>query len=330
MKVGTTLTAWVLRQQREHPGARGELSTLLTHVALAARTIAFQVAAAPLGGLTGHAGSTNVQGEEQAKLDVIADELFSDAMAHSGLVCTLVSEERAEASSVSENWQDASYTVCYDPLDGSSNIDVNVTVGTIFGIYRNRPEDQGRAMDLFRSGAQQVAAGYVMYGASTILVLAAGDSKVQGFTLAPGVGEFFLTHPDMTMPQTSKTYSVNESRSPHWDAATQDLVRRYRDGQVEGGTRSARYVGSLIADFHRTLLKGGIFMYPGETGKPEGKLRLLYEAKPLAFLAERAGGAAHDGRQSILSKLPTSIHERTPLFIGSSADVEAVRKALAR
>ncbi len=328
MNMGVTLTAWVLRQQREHPGARGELSTLLTHVSLAARTIAYQVATAPLGGLTGHSGTTNVQGEEQAKLDVVSDQLFCEAMAHSGLVCTLVSEEREEPEHVAQNWETGGYTVFYDPLDGSSNLDVNVTVGSIFGIYRRRPGDRGRKQDLLRPGSEQIAAGYVMYGASTMLVLVAGDSNVQGFTLAPGVGEFFLTHPDLRMPEVGKTYSVNESRTPHWDPATKELVRRFREGEIEGGARSARYVGSLIADFHRTLLKGGIFMYPGEVAKPEGKLRLHYEANPLALIAERAGGDAHDGKDRILSKTSTAFHERTPLFIGSKVDVEAARRAL--
>ena len=329
MKFGTTLTAWVLRQQSAHPGAGGELSTLLLHVALAARTIAYQVATAPLAGMTGHAGTTNVQGEDQVKLDLVSDELFCEAMSSSGLVCTLVSEERDEPSHLLKDWDNARYTVFYDPLDGSSNVDLNVTVGTIFGIYRHRPADRGRKEDLFRPGTEQVAAGYAMYGASTMLVLVAGDSAVQGFTLAPGVGEFFLTHPNIQMPVTGKTYSVNESRTPHWDEPTKALVRDFREGRIEGKERSARYVGSLIADFHRTLLKGGIYMYPGEIEKPAGKLRLLYEGNPLALIAERAGGAAHDGKQRILTRMPTALHERTPLFIGSKNDVEAARQALA-
>jgi fructose-1,6-bisphosphatase I len=328
MQLGTTLTAWILRQQRNHPGARGELSTLLTHVALAARMIGDQVAVASLAGTTGYTSKVNVQGEEQAKLDVVADEIFCDAMASSGLVCTLVSEEREEPSFVVDDWENANYTVFYDPLDGSSNIDVNVTVGSIFSIYRHRPADRGRPGDLLRVGTEQVAAGYAMYGAATMLVVVAGDSNVQGFTLARGMGEFFLTHPDMKMPRVGKTYSVNESRTPHWDERTKQLVADFREGRVEGGQRSARYVGSLIADFHRALLKGGIYMYPGETEKPEGKLRLMYEAKPLALIAERAGGAAHDGRQRILTRVPKALHERTPLYIGSAADVEIAGKAL--
>jgi fructose-1,6-bisphosphatase I len=328
MKLGTTLTAWVLRQQREHPGARGELSTLLTHVALAARMISHEVAVAPLVGHTGDAGSSNVQGEKQQKLDIVADELFCEAMSHSGLVCTLVSEERDEPTHLVEGGENARYTVFYDPLDGSSNIDVNVTVGTIFGVYKNRPADRTRHADVLRPGTEQVAAGYVMYGSSTTLVLVAGDSEVQGFTLSPVVGEFFLTHKAMKMPPVGKTYSVNESRMSHWTEPTRALVQGFRDGAAEGGARSARYVGSLIADFHRTLLKGGIFMYPGEDEKPEGKLRLMYEANPLALIAERAGGAAHDGKGRILSRAPKSLHERTPLFIGSKTDVEAARRAL--
>ncbi len=328
VKVGTSLTAWVLRQQAQHPGARGELSILLTHVALAARMIAHRVSQAPLTGLVGMAGDTNVQGEEQAKLDVVADQVFLDAMMASDLVSTLVSEEREEPAHVSEHWGRGHYTVFYDPLDGSSNIDVNVTVGTIFGIYRHRPNDRGRLTDLLRPGREQVAAGYVMYGASTILVLATEDSGVQGFTLLPEVGEFFLTHPDMRMPEVGKSYSVNESRQPSWPDATRALVSAFREEDVGGVRRTARYVGSLIADFHRTLLKGGIFMYPGEVGKPEGKLRLMYEAAPLAFLAEAAGGAAHDGTTRILDRVATKLHERTALYIGSRVDVEEAHRRL--
>jgi len=322
VKVGMSLTAWVLRQQAQHPGARGQLSILLTHVSLAARMIAHEVSQAPLTGLVGHAGATNVQGEEQAKLDIVADELFLDAMRSSDLVSTLVSEEREEPEYVSDHWGQGHYTIFYDPLDGSSNIDVNVTVGSIFGVYRQRPNDRGRLTDLYRPGSEQVAAGYVMYGASTILVLATEDSNVQGFTLQPEVGEFFLTHPDMQMPEVGKSYSCNQSRQPHWTDEMVAVVRRFRDEPIGGEKRTARYVGSLIADFHRTLLKGGIFMYPGEVEKPKGKLRLMYEAAPLAFLAEKAGGAAHDGAMRILDKVATELHERTPLFIGSRVDVE--------
>ena len=328
MELGTTLTAWILRSQAQHPGARGELSTLLAHVSHAARMIAHEVSVAALSGRLGTAGATNVQGEEQAKLDVVADQLFFDAMGYSGLVYTLVSEERDQPAQFQVPDGTGHYVVFYDPLDGSSNIDVNVTVGTIFGIYRHDPHEEGSREALLRPGREQVAAGYVMYGASTILVLATAHSQVQGFTLQPQIGEFFLTHPDLTMPETGKSYSVNESRTPHWDDATRDLVARYRAGQTSGTERTARYVGSLIADFHRTLLKGGIFLYPGERERPEGKLRLLYEAAPLAFLAERAGGAAHDGRMRILDREPRTFHERTPLFIGSRLDVEDARRAL--
>lgn len=326
MHLGLSLTAWVLRQQRQHPGAKGELSTLLTHVALAARTIAHQVATAALAGKTGAAGTTNVQGETQQKLDVVSDELFLEAMSHSGLVCTMVSEEKDAPYHMADGGEGA-YTVFYDPLDGSSNLDLNVTVGTIFGIYRHRAAEGAPDTAVLRPGTEQVAAGYVMYGAATMIVLVAGDSPVQGFTLDPGIGEFFLTHRDVRMPEKGKTYSVNESRTPHWDARTQALVRDFREGRVEG-ERSARYVGSLIADFHRTLLKGGIFMYPGETDKPEGKLRLMYEANPLALLAERAGGAAHDGAGRILERRAKTLHERTPLYIGGKTETAAALRAL--
>lgn len=329
MNVGTSLTAWVLDLQSAHPGARGELSRLILHVALAARGISHEVRNAPLRGHLGLAGSENVQGEDQAKLDVVADEVFLDAMSTSGVVCTMVSEEREEPEHVAESFEEGDYTVFYDPLDGSSNIDVNVTVGTIFSIYRHRASDRGNISDLFRPGTEQVAAGYVMYGSSTQLVLCTESSRVQGFTLHDGVGEFFLTHPDLTMPEVGKTYSVNESRAPHWDARTRKAIARFQNDEVSGKKRTARYVGSLIADFHRTLLKGGVFMYPGELDKPQGKLRLLYEAAPLAFVAERAGGMAHDGRTRILNKVATSLHERTPLFIGSRVDVADLADNLA-
>jgi fructose-1,6-bisphosphatase I len=328
MDAGLSFTAWILRNQARHPGARGELSGLLLHVGLAARAIADQVAVAPLSNLHGKAGATNVQGEEQQKLDVVSDQHFRSALGLSGLVATLVSEEMDEPEFLLEGHPDASYTVFYDPLDGSSNIDVNVTVGTIFGIYRHRVSEKGRALDLLRPGREQVAAGYVMYGSSTTLVLCVGDGPVTGFTLHPGVGEFFLTHADMRMPEVGKTYSVNESRTTAWDEKTRALVEAFRDGAIPGGARSSRYVGSLIADFHRTLLKGGIFMYPGEKDKPEGKLRLMYEAAPLALLAERAGGAATDGVQRILDRHAKKFHERCPLFIGSRTDVDEAMKLL--
>lgn len=329
MKVGMSLTAWILRMQSEHPGARGRLSTVLTHVALAARMIAPKVAYAPLRGMEGTVGATNVQGEQQAKLDVIADEVFTEAMAASDDVCTLVSEEQEGPAHLAQNWESGAYTIFYDPLDGSSNIDVNVTVGTIFGVYRHRAADRGRIEDLLRPGSEQVAAGYVMYGSSTVLVMCTENSDVHGFTLDPSIGEFFLTYPSMQMPEVGTSYSVNGSRSPKWDDKTRALVKRFEEADIEGDKRTARYVGSLIADFHRTLLKGGIFMYPGEVEKPAGKLRLLYEAAPLAYIAERAGGRAHDGRVRILDKVAQGLHERTPLFIGSRVDADEALRALA-
>lgn len=325
MDVGTSLTAWVLDLQSAHPGARGELSRLILHVAMAARAISHEVRRAPLRGHVGFTGTENVQGEEQAKLDILADRVFLDAMATSGIVCTMVSEEREKPEHVDLAVDRGNYTVFYDPLDGSSNIDVNVTVGSIFSIYRHRPTDRGRLEDLFRPGHEQVAAGYVMYGPSTQLVLCTDMSAVNGFTLHNGVGEFFLTHPDIRMPEMGKTYSVNESRAPHWTEATRRAILRFQNDEVEGKKRTARYVGSLIADFHRTLLKGGVFMYPGEVERPKGKLRLLYEAAPLALIAERAGGRAYDDRGRILERVATELHERTPLFIGSRVDTDDLR-----
>jgi fructose-1,6-bisphosphatase I len=329
LKVGTSLTAWVLNLQSEHPGARGELSRVILHIALAARAIAHEVHLAPLRGMLGEAGTENVHGESQSKLDMLADEVFVDAMATSGVVATLVSEERKEPEHLTKGFAEGDYTIFYDPLDGSSNVDVNITVGSIFSIYRHRPTDRASIDDLLRPGREQTAAGYVLYGPATTLVLCTKDSPVTGFTLHQGVGEFFLSHRDLRMPRSGSTYSVNESRAPYWDEVTRAAIDRFHDADAAGGKRTSRYVGSLIADFHRTLLKGGVFMYPGEVERPDGKLRLNYEAHPLAMVAERAGGMAHDGSVRILDKQAASLHERTPLYIGSPVGVEALRQHLA-
>ncbi len=325
-----SLTAWILRAQAAHPGARGELSTLLAHVALAARMIGQQVAQAPLMGLHDTPEGTAEHEHELNRLDGVADDLFRKALAHSGRVSVLISEEMEQPEIVHSEWGESRYSVVYDPLDSATNLDVNVTVGTIFGIYRHRPHDRGDPEDLLRPGVEQVAAGYAMYGASTILVICTENSEVHGFTLSPALGEFVLTEPSIRMPAVGRSYSINESRFPHWDEKTQELVRTFRNDEVEGEKRTARYVGSLIADFHRTLMRGGIFMYPRESDKPDGKLGLMYEAAPLALIAERAGGAASDGSERILAKVPRDFHERTPLFIGSRVDVNAALDALGR
>jgi fructose-1,6-bisphosphatase I len=267
-------------------------------------------------------------GRDVKPLDEIGNQTFIEAFRNSGLVCTLASEEMEEPFQLHENCPQGKYVLLYDPVDGSSNIDVNVTIGTIFSIRTSRDDHAHATADLLRPGTEQVAAGYAIYGPSTMLVYA-DDTSVDGFTLDRSVGEFFLTHPSIKIPAGGHSYAVNEANFDGWSAPQQRLVEMLRHGEAPGDRSTARYVGSLVADFHRTLLKGGLYMYPGETERPGGKLRLLYEADPLAFVVERAGGRASDGRERILDKVPKTLHERTPLFIGSADRVEFAEAVLA-
>ncbi len=279
----------------------------------------------------GSAQNRNVQGEEQQKLDVLANEAIKESLKFTGRVCVMGSEEDEEMIPIPSQYRPGKYVVLFDPLDGSSNIDVNAAVGTIFSIYR-RVSDQGggTVADILQPGVQQVVAGYVMYGSSTMLVYTTGQG-VHGFTLDPTIGEFLLSHPSILTPAVGKYYSVNESNFARWDKGVQTAVRGFHGDLPETIQRkNCRYVGSLVADFHRNLIAGGVFMYPADTNHPNGKLRLLYECAPMAFIAEQAGGAATDGERRILELVPASLHERSPLVIGSRDDVAFVADTISR
>lgn len=311
-----TIERFILEKQPDY--ARGEFTNLLYDLALAAKIISHKTNRAGLVDILGLAGAVNIQGEDQQKMDVYADEIIFRMCDHTGRVCVMASEEHENVRHIPEQFKKGSYALVYDPLDGSSNIDVNVSIGTIFGIYRCVDwEQRGQLADVLQPGRNLVAAGYILYGASTLLVYSTGNG-VHGFTLDPELGEFLLSHPNMRFPDPPGYYSVNTSYFDHWSPQVQQYMR-YLQGRHGSNpyTLSSRYIGSLVADFHRNLLRGGVFCYPAETQKPEGKMRLLYEAAPLAFIAEQAGGYASDGRGSILDIEPTSLHQRVPLFIGN-------------
>jgi fructose-1,6-bisphosphatase I len=323
-----TLTHHILRHQGDYPGARGEFSSLLVQIAGACKTIGGECRRAGLGAHTGMTGAVGHHGDEVKRLDQFANDAFSHAFDHTGLAAAIVSEEMEEPYvPAGKGSATAEYIVCFDPIDGSSNIEVDVTVGTIFSIRRRAdPSRPPRMEDLLRPGTELLAAGYVLYGPATAFVLAAGAS-VDAYTQDPVTGEFVLTEAGVRVPPRGPCYSVNESNYRRWAGPARRLVDALRTGGV-GKMKTSRYVGSLVADFHRTLLKGGLFAYPGEEEKPEGKIRLLYEAAPLAFVAERAGGAASTGKVPILEVQPTAVHQRTPLFVGGSRDVADALKLL--
>jgi fructose-1,6-bisphosphatase I len=314
---GTTLDRFLMETMASIPGATGQFVNLAQSIALAGKMISARVNRAGLAGMLGETGDVNIQGEFVQKLDRYANETFCKALEHRGHTAMIVSEEEAEPVQVASRWHSGRYIVCVDPLDGSSNIDCNATIGTIFGVYRRKTPEGGPAdsSDVLRSGRELLAAGYIIYGSGTVLVLGSSFG-VHGFTLDPSVGEFFLSHNDIRMGPT-KIYSCNEAYAKTW----QPGVRTWLDLAKDRGMRS-RYIGSLVADFHRNLLKGGVFFYPATAKTPNGKLRLLYEAIPLAYLAEKAGGAATDGRNPILDRVPTSMHERVPLVVGGREAVE--------
>ena len=311
----------IMREQKRFPGASGEFSFLLSGITLATKMIQAQVRRAGLTDVLGEHGEINVQGEIQQKLDVISNEALVHCLSSRGSIGVLASEENEEPMLVHKGSDEAKYAVVFDPLDGSSNIDVNVSVGTTFSVLR-KPDDV--AMDnpeqwVLQPGSKQVAAGYVVYGSSTILVYSVGNG-VHGFTLDPAIGAYFLSHPNMTMPDQGKYYSVNEAYRNGFPPRYGEYIDRLRSGAL-GINYASRYIGSMVADFHRTLLKGGVFLYPPTEGNKEGKLRLLYEANPVAFLAEQAGGTAINGEKRILDIEPTSIHQRTPLIVGSRVEL---------
>ncbi len=324
-----TIDRYIIEQERLHPEATGELSGILYDLALAAKMIASKVRNAGLADVLGATENSNVQGEVQQKLDVLANDIIIKAMDHGGRLCAMASEEEPDIIPIPDQFRCGKYVLLFDPLDGSSNIDVNVPVGTIFSVLRKITRGaRGEMEDMLQPGRRQVAAGYVIYGSSTMMVYTTGQG-VHGFTLDPAIGEFLLSHPNIRMPDPGRYLSVNDSYEPLWSDAVRDLMCRYRkgDGKKRNAT-SSRYVGSLVADFHRNLLGGGIFAYPSNTKTPKGKLRLLYEANPLAFIAEQAGGAASDGEKRILDIVPTELHQRAPLFIGSESQVELAQSVL--
>lgn len=315
----STITEFILERERDHPEATGDFTALLNAIALAGKRISRDVNRAGLADILGKTGETNVQDEQVQKLDVLANEQLARALGPTGLVCAIGSEEDDEPVPV-ERADNAKYVVLYDPLDGSSNIDVGAPIGTIFSIYRRKtaPGSGSNTLeDMLQPGKDLAAAGYVLYGSSTMLAYTTG-AGVHLFTLDPGIGEFILTNADLKTGD-AKVYSTNEGNSPHWDDADKEWVSGLKsDGY------SARYIGSLVADFHRNLLRGGIFAYPGDSKSPNGKLRLLYECAPLSFVVEQAGGKATDGKQRILDIVPAELHQRTPLYIGSAHEVDRI------
>lgn len=313
-----TLIEHISASQHAFPDATGTFTVLMQAVALACKVISREVNQAGLGKLMGLAGKRNIQGEEVARLDEFANDTLVRTLTRSGSVCAIGSEELAVPIKLPPSTETGDYACVFDPLDGSSNIDVAVSVGTIFGIYhRVSPRSGlGDVADLLQPASKLCAAGYAVYGSSTVFVYTTGQG-VHVFTLDPSLGEFLLSHENLKVPSRGTTYSCNSGNRHTWSEPVQAAIARFEDGK-----RSLRYVGSLVADAHRTLLQGGIFAYPPDKKKPEGKLRLLYEAGPLGFLFEQAGGRASDGTTRILDKTPATLHERTPLVLGSAEDVE--------
>ncbi|XP_042459109.1 fructose-1,6-bisphosphatase, cytosolic-like isoform X1 [Zingiber officinale] len=318
-----TITRYVLNEQSRYPESRGDFSILLSHIVLGCKFVCTTVNKAGLAKLLGFAGETNVQGEEQKKLDVLSNEVFVKALISSGRTCILVSEEDEEATFVDPSLR-GKYCVVFDPLDGSSNIDCGVSIGTIFGIYMVKDKENVTIDDVLQPGKNMLAAGYCMYGSSCMLVLSTG-SGVNGFTLDPSLGEFILTHPYIKIPKKGKIYSVNEGNAKNWDRPTTKYVEKCKFPDDGSSPKSLRYVGSMVADVHRTLLYGGIFLYPSDKKSPDGKLRVLYEVFPMSFLMEQAGGQSFTGKQRALDLVPTKIHERSPIFLGSYDDVEEIK-----
>ncbi len=322
---GRTLTQHVLENQEHHPDARGQLSALLTQIGVAGKLISAQVRRAGLIEVWGATGETNVQGERVQKLDQIANDTFVEVLKRSGCVAAMASEEEESFIAVPADLA-GDYVVVFDPLDGSSNIDVGVSIGTIFAIYRKRPDEAVSLNTILRRGRDLVAGGYIVYGSSTVLVYSSGQT-VDCFTLDPSSGEFFLTRSDVRIPEKTSLLSTNECNSPYWPRWTSkliDTIKSRNDGPVR--EVSARHIGSLVVDFHRNLVKGGLYLYPVNRRTGRGKLRLLYECNPLAFIAEVAGGRASNGEIPILDMVPTELHQRCGIIVGPKADVELAEK----
>ncbi|EKB59237.1 class 1 fructose-bisphosphatase [Bergeyella zoohelcum] len=327
-----TLGEFVIDKQDDFQYSTGELSRLLSAIRLAAKVVNREVNKAGIADITGAHGNTNVQGEEQQKLDVIANDIFITALSQREVVCGIASEENDDIIEIKcgTNGHLSKYVVLIDPLDGSSNIDVNVSVGTIFSIYRRvtEPGTPVKIEDFLQKGTEQVAAGYVIYGSSTMIVYTTGNG-VNGFTLDPSLGIFYLSHPNMKYSENGKIYSVNEGNYIKFPQGVKNYIK-YCQAQEGDRPYTSRYIGSLVADFHRNMIKGGIYMYPSYANAPNGKLRLLYECNPMAFLAEQAGGKASNGYKRILELQPTELHQRVPFFCGSKNMVEKAEEFMSQ
>ena len=321
-----TLGEFIIENQSSFKYTSGELSRLINSIRLAAKVVNYEVNKAGLVDVLGAAGDTNIQGEDQQKLDIYANDKFIQTLVNRNIVCGIASEEEDDFISInsSDKNNQNKYVVLMDPLDGSSNIDVNVSVGTIFSIYR-RVTPVGTPVqieDFLQKGSEQVAAGYIIYGTSTMLVYTTGDG-VNGFTLNPAIGTFYLSHPQMRFPEQGSIYSVNEGNYIHFPQGIKNYIK-YCQMEEDNRPYTSRYIGSLVSDFHRNLIKGGIYLYPPSTKNPQGKLRLLYECNPMAFIAEQAAGKASDGTSRIMDILPTELHQRVPFVCGSMSMVEKV------
>ena len=329
-KIGIDLSRHIYEMQREHPAATGELTGILNQIAFASKIVHREVSKAGLVEILGLTGDKNVQGEEVQKLDDFANQVFLNILGKSGHFCLMATEEENGPVCIPDGYGKGHYCIALDPLDGSSNIDVNVSIGTIFAIHRKISEgEDGTEKDMLQPGRKLVAAGYIVYGSSTMLVLSTGDG-VHGFTLDPSVGEFLRSHTDIRIPEKGKIYSINEGNYPYWSTGVREYIDFLKQKDKESGRPyAARYIGSMVADIHRTLLKGGIFMYPADAKdpkKPQGKLRLLYECAPMAFLCEQAGGKASTGHGPVLDIEPTGLHQRVPFFAGSAHEIDRLEE----
>ena len=324
-----TLERHIIEGERLHPDATGELSRLLSDLSIALKVISREVNKAGLMDILGYTGDENVHGESVRKLDMYAHEMMFKAMDHGGHLCIMASEEEEDIIHIPANHKVGKYVLLFDPLDGSSNIDANISIGTIFSIYKRVSPDgtPGTLEDCLQPGWKQEAAGYVIYGSSTILVYTTGHHGVHGFTLDPSIGEFILSHENIRIPQKGKIYSINEGNYKYWHHGLKKYIKSLQEEDKKTDRPySTRYVGTMVADVHRTLLYGGIYMYPADSRSPKGKLRLAYECNPTAFICEAAGGRATDGYRRILDIVPDTLHQRTPIFIGSEYDVLEVER----
>ena len=332
MQKHRTLGEFIIENQMDFKYSSGELSRLMNSIRLASKVVNHEVNKAGLVDILGDAGDTNIQGEDQQKLDVYANEVFMETLTNRQIVCGIASEEEDDFVTISGNDKSNmnKYVVLIDPLDGSSNIDVNVSVGTIFSIYRRVTPIGSPAQleDFLQKGTEQVAAGYIVYGTSTMIVFTTGHG-VNGFTLDPAIGTFYLSHPDMKFPEDGDIYSINEGNYVHFPQGVKDYLK-YCQAEEDNRPYTSRYIGSLVSDFHRNMIKGGIYIYPTSTRSPKGKLRLLYECNPMAFLAEQANGVASDGYKRIMEIDPTELHQRVPFFCGSKNMVKVAEEFMAK